>query len=302
MPPHMAAPFLVGMVAAAVSGLAAIWFLLGYLRRHTFTIFVVYRLVVATRAADRHRDRLPARHGHLTRAGRAGPAAPRPPARLLYFARLGGQNRGVDGATTLMRTLTLGDRGKEVSDVQKRLHALGLRARQRGPRRLSRTAQASSRCGPSSRSAACSSTACSGPTPGASWSRPATPSATACSTCACPSFRGDDVLALQVKLNLLGFNAGPERGIFDTRGRARRDRLPAQRRPAVRRHRRRRHAAQARRPAQGRVRPRGQEDPRPRRGLRGRDQPRRHGDRHRPRARRAGRRRGLAVGDAGRRT
>lgn len=30
-----------------------------------------------------------------------------------------------------------------------------------------------------------------------------------------PHFRGDDVLALQVKLNLLGFNAGPERGIFD---------------------------------------------------------------------------------------
>lgn len=30
-----------------------------------------------------------------------------------------------------------------------------------------------------------------------------------------PHFRGDDVLALQIKLNLLGFNAGPERGIFD---------------------------------------------------------------------------------------
>jgi N-acetylmuramoyl-L-alanine amidase len=30
-----------------------------------------------------------------------------------------------------------------------------------------------------------------------------------------PSLRGDDVLALQVKLNLLGFNAGPERGIYD---------------------------------------------------------------------------------------
>jgi N-acetylmuramoyl-L-alanine amidase len=32
-----------------------------------------------------------------------------------------------------------------------------------------------------------------------------------------PGFRGADVLALQVKLNLLGFNAGPERGIFDER-------------------------------------------------------------------------------------
>ncbi len=42
------APFLVGTVAAAVSGLAAIWFVLSYLRTHTFTIFVVYRLVVAS--------------------------------------------------------------------------------------------------------------------------------------------------------------------------------------------------------------------------------------------------------------
>ena len=30
-----------------------------------------------------------------------------------------------------------------------------------------------------------------------------------------PPFRGDDVLALQVQLNLLGFNAGPERGVLD---------------------------------------------------------------------------------------
>ncbi len=48
MPPHMAQPFLVGMVAAALSGLAAIWFVLGYLRTHTFAIFVAYRLIVAT--------------------------------------------------------------------------------------------------------------------------------------------------------------------------------------------------------------------------------------------------------------
>lgn len=32
-----------------------------------------------------------------------------------------------------------------------------------------------------------------------------------------PPFRGDDVLALQVKLNLLGFNAGAERGVYDER-------------------------------------------------------------------------------------
>ena len=47
MPPHMAQPFLVGTIAAAVSGLAAIWFVLSYLRTHTFTIFIVYRLAVA---------------------------------------------------------------------------------------------------------------------------------------------------------------------------------------------------------------------------------------------------------------
>jgi undecaprenyl-diphosphatase len=47
MPPHMAEPFAVGMIAAALSGLAAIWFVLSYLRTHTFTIFVVYRLAVA---------------------------------------------------------------------------------------------------------------------------------------------------------------------------------------------------------------------------------------------------------------
>jgi undecaprenyl pyrophosphate phosphatase UppP len=30
-----------------VSGLAAIWALLGYVRRHDYTIFVVYRLIAA---------------------------------------------------------------------------------------------------------------------------------------------------------------------------------------------------------------------------------------------------------------
>jgi len=48
MPPHMAAPFAAGMIAAALSGLAAIWFLLGYLRTHTFAVFVAYRLIVAS--------------------------------------------------------------------------------------------------------------------------------------------------------------------------------------------------------------------------------------------------------------
>ena len=47
LPPGSTGPFVVGIIAAAVSGLAAIWALLGYLRRHDYTLFVVYRLVVA---------------------------------------------------------------------------------------------------------------------------------------------------------------------------------------------------------------------------------------------------------------
>ena len=47
LPPGSTGPFVVGTIAAAVSGLAAIWALLGYVRRRTYTIFVVYRLIVA---------------------------------------------------------------------------------------------------------------------------------------------------------------------------------------------------------------------------------------------------------------
>jgi undecaprenyl-diphosphatase len=47
LPPGWEGPFLVGTIAAAVSGLVAIWALLGYVRRHTYTVFVVYRLIVA---------------------------------------------------------------------------------------------------------------------------------------------------------------------------------------------------------------------------------------------------------------
>jgi len=47
LPAGMGMPFLVGMVSAAVSGFLAIWFLLRYLRTHTFTIFVIYRFAVA---------------------------------------------------------------------------------------------------------------------------------------------------------------------------------------------------------------------------------------------------------------
>ncbi len=47
LPPGTAGPFLVGTLAAAVSGLAAISALLGYVRRHDYTVFVVYRLLAA---------------------------------------------------------------------------------------------------------------------------------------------------------------------------------------------------------------------------------------------------------------
>jgi undecaprenyl-diphosphatase len=47
LPPGSSGPFLVGMIASAGSGLLAILGLLGYVRRHDYTLFVVYRLVVA---------------------------------------------------------------------------------------------------------------------------------------------------------------------------------------------------------------------------------------------------------------
>jgi undecaprenyl-diphosphatase len=47
LPPGWSGPFLVGTIAAAGSGLLAVWGLLAYVRRHTYTVFVVYRLVVA---------------------------------------------------------------------------------------------------------------------------------------------------------------------------------------------------------------------------------------------------------------
>jgi undecaprenyl-diphosphatase len=50
LPAGSAAPFAVGMASAALSGFAAIWFLLAYLRRHDFTPFVVYRLAVGVGA------------------------------------------------------------------------------------------------------------------------------------------------------------------------------------------------------------------------------------------------------------
>jgi undecaprenyl-diphosphatase len=47
LPPGWEGPFVVGVLAAAASGLVAIVFLLGFVRRHTYAPFVVYRLIVA---------------------------------------------------------------------------------------------------------------------------------------------------------------------------------------------------------------------------------------------------------------
>jgi undecaprenyl-diphosphatase len=47
LPPGSVGPFVVGTLAAAASGVVAIAALLGYVRRHDYSVFVVYRIVVA---------------------------------------------------------------------------------------------------------------------------------------------------------------------------------------------------------------------------------------------------------------
>ena len=47
LPPGSTGPFIVGTIASAVSGFAAIVFLLRYVRTHSYDIFVVYRLIAA---------------------------------------------------------------------------------------------------------------------------------------------------------------------------------------------------------------------------------------------------------------
>jgi undecaprenyl-diphosphatase len=47
MPEDSLGPFVVGIVAAGVSGFAAIWGMLRYLQTHNYDIFVVYRVTVA---------------------------------------------------------------------------------------------------------------------------------------------------------------------------------------------------------------------------------------------------------------
>jgi undecaprenyl-diphosphatase len=47
LPPGSTGPFIVGTLAAAGVGLVAIDLLLGYVRRHGYTVFVIYRLILA---------------------------------------------------------------------------------------------------------------------------------------------------------------------------------------------------------------------------------------------------------------
>jgi undecaprenyl-diphosphatase len=51
LPPGMLGPFIVGTIASAVTGFVAIAALLGYVRRNTYSVFVVYRLVLAALVA-----------------------------------------------------------------------------------------------------------------------------------------------------------------------------------------------------------------------------------------------------------
>jgi undecaprenyl-diphosphatase len=46
LPAGTAMPFVVGIASAALSGFAAIWFVLAYLKRHNFNLFVIYRIIV----------------------------------------------------------------------------------------------------------------------------------------------------------------------------------------------------------------------------------------------------------------
>lgn len=47
LPSGMTGPFAWGMASSAVSGFVVIWFLLAYLRRHSFVAFLAYRVAVA---------------------------------------------------------------------------------------------------------------------------------------------------------------------------------------------------------------------------------------------------------------
>ena len=45
LPAGTATPFAAGIASAAISGLVAVWFVMAYLKRHTFNLFVIYRII-----------------------------------------------------------------------------------------------------------------------------------------------------------------------------------------------------------------------------------------------------------------
>jgi undecaprenyl pyrophosphate phosphatase UppP len=47
VPDAEAGPLAAAVVAAFLSGWLAVWFLVGYLRRRSLTLFVIYRLLLA---------------------------------------------------------------------------------------------------------------------------------------------------------------------------------------------------------------------------------------------------------------
>src|SRR4051794_7078523 len=47
IPPGQTTPLILGVIASAISGYLAIAWMLGYVRRHSYDVFVIYRLVVA---------------------------------------------------------------------------------------------------------------------------------------------------------------------------------------------------------------------------------------------------------------
>ena len=74
LPAGWKGPFVVGILSAAGSGLLAIHWLLGYVRQHNYTVFVVYRLILGGGHPAPHRHGRP-RGDVLAPAGPSGPGA-----------------------------------------------------------------------------------------------------------------------------------------------------------------------------------------------------------------------------------
>jgi len=113
-----------------------------------------------------------------------------------------------------VRNLSLGDRGKEVSDVQTRLYGQGLELGREGVDGIfGLQTLAATKAFQQARGLLVDGIV------GANTWRELVEAGYILGErllyLRVPNFRGDDVLVLQVKLNLFGFNAGPERGIYD---------------------------------------------------------------------------------------